>query len=220
MNRTREQKRLSRRITFWLAIGLLAVAVGFTAGVLSWEPKETPTPAPAESEEPKTETAALTCLEPESLLERSKLEYTPPDPVLVETESLSEAAIVLAKTVWGEARGCDTEGQAAVVWCVLNRVDSGYWSSSIIGVVTQPSQFHGYHPDHPVDSDILALVWDVLTRWQAEKTCVGSVGRVLPKEYLYFSGDGKVNTFRTEYRGGETWDWSLDSPYVEASEPS
>ena len=57
------------------------------------------------------------------------------------------------------------------------------------------------------------LVEDVLARWMAEKECVGSVGRVLPKEYLYFTGDGVHNYFTTEWQGGQTWDWSLESPY-------
>jgi len=64
-----------------------------------------------------------------------------------------------------------------------------------------------------VDPDILALVEDVLARWMAEKECVGSVGRVLPKEYLYLTGDGAHNYFTTEWQGGQTWDWSLESPY-------
>lgn len=38
-------------------------------------------------------------------------------------------------------------------------------------------------------------------------------GRVLPSDYLWFSGDGKHNYFRNAYKGGETWDWSLPSPY-------
>lgn len=150
---------------------------------------------------------------PETLLERTKPEYIPHDPVLVSPDGMGEAAEALAKTVWGEARGCSRTEQAAVVWCVLNRVDNPAWPDSITGVVTQPRQFSGYDEDNPVDEDILALVWDVLARWEAEKICVGHVGRVLPKEYLFFGGDGKTNHFRTEYRGGTTWDWSLDSPY-------
>ena len=35
----------------------------------------------------------------------------------------------------------------------------------------------------------------------------------LPKEYLYFTGDGAHNYFTTEWQGGQTWDWSLESPY-------
>lgn len=123
----------------------------------------------------------------------------------------------LARMVWGEARGCSTTERAAVVWCVLNRFDSGdpYYANymTIYDIVTQPAQFAGYDPENPLDPDILALVEDVLVRWMAEKVCVGDVGRVLPAEYLYFTGDGRVNTFRDQYKGGNTWDWSLDSPY-------
>ena len=110
-----------------------------------------------------------------------------------------------------------TPEQAAVVWCALNRVDdeSGLWPDDIVAVVTQPSQFHGYDPDHPVVPEFLALAEDVLARWEIEDTCVGDVGRVLPQEYTYFSGDGRHNYFRTEWDGGTTWDWGLESPYGE-----
>lgn len=125
----------------------------------------------------------------------------------------------LARMVWGEARGCSTTEQAAVVWCALNRFDSGdpYYANcmTIYDIVTQPAQFAGYDPENPVEPDILALVEDVLVRWMAEKVCVGDVGRVLPAEYLFFTGDGRENIFTTEWRGGEIWDWSLDSPYEE-----
>ena len=88
-----------------------------------------------------------------------------------------------------------------------------FWADTVEGITTQPCQFYGYDPSNPVDPDILALVEDVLARWMAEKECVGSVGRVLPKEYLYFTGDGVHNYFTTEWQGGQTWDWSLESPY-------
>lgn len=123
--------------------------------------------------------------------------------------------LALARTVWGEARGCTTTEQAAVLWCVLNRVDSPDFPDDPLEVVQQPSQFSGYDPEYPVWPEILALVEDVLDRWELEKTAVGDVGRVLPKEYVFFEGDNRHNYFRTEYRGGTVWDWSLDSPYEE-----
>lgn len=134
-------------------------------------------------------------------------------------DPLEDAKIALAKMVWGEARGCSTTEQAAVIWCVLNRFDSGdpYYADcrTIYDIVVQEDQFHGYDPSYPVEADILALVEDVLARWDAERYCVGDVGRVLPAEYLYFTGDGEHNYFRDQYDGGNTWDWSLDSPYEE-----
>lgn len=128
------------------------------------------------------------------------------------------AAEVLAKMVWGEARGCSTTEQAAAIWCALNRVDSmdPYFPDDIVGVVTQSGAFYGYDQDNPVTPELLALAKDVISRWSIEDNCLGDVGRVLPAEYLYFSGDGRHNYFRTDYIGGDTWDWSLESPYQES----
>jgi hypothetical protein len=58
-----------------------------------------------------------------------------------------------------------------------------------------------------------AIAADVLIRWEREKREGGEVGRVLPAEYVFFTGDGEVNHFRTEYEGGMFWDWSLKNPY-------
>ena len=121
----------------------------------------------------------------------------------------------IARTVWGEARGCSETEQAAVIWCILNRVDSSirYMPDNIIDVVTQKHQFLGYVKTFPVTEKIRELVIDVLTRWEMEKAGVENVGRVLPPECMWFHGDGWHNHFRDSYRGGNRWDWSLDSPY-------
>ena len=140
------------------------------------------------------------------------LEVTTPEPTPTVPLWSEEEVDVLAKMVWGEARGVpsDTE-KAACVWCALNRVDQGY--GSITTVITAPYQFIGYDADNPIDDEIKALCEDVLTRWYAEKDGETNTGRVLPSDYLWFSGDGKHNYFRNAYKGGETWDWSLPSPY-------
>lgn len=59
------------------------------------------------------------------------------------------------------------------------------------------------------------LALDVIERWLDEKDGETEVGRVLPREYLFFTGDGKHNHFRKEWDGGQVWDWSLQSPYEE-----
>ena len=159
--------------------------------------------APEEPEAPAMpEPTASTLPAPQETPAAEPVIYHEPDP-----------REILAKLVWGEARGCSTTEQAAVVWCVLNRVDDG--QGDIAEVATAPCQFYGYDPGNPVDAEILALVQDVLIRWSMEHSCVGSVGRVLPKEYLYFTGDGAHNYFTTGWQGGQTWDWSLASPYEE-----
>ena len=148
------------------------------------------------------------------------VEEAPSSPVVEEVEEdtpapqpwSSEEVTVLAKMVWGEARGVPSiTEQAACVWCALNRVDYGY--GSIMLVVTAPYQFIGYQEDNPVDENLIALCEDVLARWYAEKDGEEDVGRVLPSDYLWFSGDGCRNYFRNAYRGGNTWNWSLESPY-------
>lgn len=121
----------------------------------------------------------------------------------------------LCQTVYGEAMITHSDMEmAAVVWCILNRVDSTvYEADTIMEIVTARRQFHGYSPENPVDEHIKWLVLDVLGRWMSEKAGNEDAGRVLPKEYLYFEGDGWHNHFSTEYQGQEKWDWSLPNPY-------
>lgn len=131
-------------------------------------------------------------------------------------EHREEEIEALCKVVWGEARGCSTTEQAAVVWCVLNRVEDERFPNDIISVIEQPGQFDGYNISYPVDSSIYVLVVDVFNRWSIEQESLGSVGRVLPREYMWFAGNGVENIFRDSYDGNyNIWDWSLESPYKE-----
>lgn len=124
------------------------------------------------------------------------------------------AAEYLANVTWGEARGCSVTEQAAVMWCVLNRVDSPLYPDSVGEVVTQRAQFNGYSESNPITQEMLQLANSVLTYWSEGDDS----GRVLPKEYLYFTGDGKHNYFYTTWASNAVaWDWSLPSPYEEAT---
>ena len=120
---------------------------------------------------------------------------------------------MIAKTVYGEARGCSKLEQSAVIWCILNRVDKG--RSSIAKVITAPNQFHGYNSSFPVTDEIKTLVKDVIARWKLEKIVGGNVGRTLPSNYLYFSASvtGTGNVFRTSWNGGDVWNWDCWNPY-------
>ncbi len=126
-----------------------------------------------------------------------------------------EDAQYIALTIWGEARGCSKMEQAAVAWCILNRVDNEnpYFPDTISGVVKQPSQFAGYSKYNPVEDDFLELAKDVLSRWEQEKNGETEVGRVLPDKYLYFGGNGKTNSFHTQDSYNDIWDWSCSNPY-------
>ena len=124
-------------------------------------------------------------------------------------------AVALAKALWGECRGVPSEAEkAAVVWCVLNRVDSPMFPDTIMEVLTAPKQIQGYSPEFPVEPELYDLATDVLSRWYAEKSGVENVGRVLPKEYCFFEGDGEHNHFTTEWLGTDYWTYELPNPYV------
>lgn len=65
-----------------------------------------------------------------------------------------EDVAAIAKTVYGEALITHSDMEmAAVAWCILNRVDSAeaFFPDTIVEVVTQDSQFHGYSESNPVD---------------------------------------------------------------------
>lgn len=147
-------------------------------------------------------TYSQSSVEPQSMVDYGSL-YPPTD----------EEIEILSKILYREARGVtDKAQQAAVVWCILNRVDDGYWGNTIEQVATYPNAF-AWVPDTPVEEELMLLVSDVCERWNLEKSGLKDVGRTLPKEYLYFTGDGKRNNFTREWRGSEIWDWGLPSPY-------
>jgi hypothetical protein len=127
-------------------------------------------------------------------------------------------AIMLAKTMFGEARGIRSETElACIAWTVLNRVDAGY--GSIGQVVTAHKQF-AYHSSNPTVNDygidLLSLSYDVLTRWNNEKNGQADVGRVLPSDYLWYNANrvGSHNYFYNVYEGKIKWNYSLQSPYT------
>ena len=125
-----------------------------------------------------------------------------------------EDVTLIAKTVWAEARGLNDTERSAVIWCILNRCDA--WEQTIKETVTAPNQF-AYYAGSPVEEDIVRLTRDVLDRWEAEKAGETDAGRTLPKEYLFFWGDGEHNWFRTEFVGGEIWRWELEGPYTDGA---
>ena len=187
----------------------------------------TPPPTPDEPQETESRAARpKITVAPKSTAERGKHSDPPPVPEEVfcneasdpeaEADRASREADVemLARVIWGEARGVASDMEkAAVAWCVLNRVDAEEWPDTVAEVVTQRYQFVGYSPDYPAAEELKVIAADVLIRWEREKQEGGDVGRVLPAEYTFFSGDGRNNHFRNAYSGGDFWDWTLTNPY-------
>lgn len=139
------------------------------------------------------------------------------DPLPVPSES---DASLIAQILYTEIGAGTKLEQSAVVWTILNRVDSDipYFPDTIEEVCTQKikdTYMFAYDPEAPVREDLYDMAVDVMVRWYREKAGERDVGRTLPIEYVYFWGDGKHNHFRVEYQGKNYWDWSLASPYEE-----
>lgn len=107
--------------------------------------------------------------------------------------------LALARTLYGECRGCSELQQRAVCWCIFNRVDDPRFPDTVVGVITQRSQFFGYSADNPVWDSLYAVAYDCLVGWH------DGAGRVLNPEFCFFTGNGRINVFTTEWGGGDEW---------------
>ncbi|MCF4997374.1 cell wall hydrolase [Pseudomonas syringae] len=60
---------------------------------------------------------------------------------------------ILARTLWGEARGESIAGQLAVAWTIRNRVNDGktksWWGEGYAGVCQKPYQFSCWNKNDP-----------------------------------------------------------------------
>ena len=60
---------------------------------------------------------------------------------------------ILARTLWGEARGESLAGQIAVAWTIRNRVNDGkaksWWGEGYAGVCQKPYQFSCWNKSDP-----------------------------------------------------------------------
>ena len=81
--------------------------------------------------------------------------------------------------------------------------------------IEAPYQFSGYEPEYPVKEEFALLAADVLTRYRAERDGEENVGRVLPAEYCFFTGDGRRNHFTAEWKSTDCFGWTLESPYTD-----
>lgn len=157
-------------------------------------------------------------------------EYTPNEYFTI------DEIYMMAKTLYGEARGASKEQQAGVIWTLCNRYDyavahaSQNFGSTFEEIITKKSQFVGFSWSHPVTEECLKIVLDVLDRWLHEKeleknnpelseyTLSTMVGRTLPKSYIYFVSDntGLSNVFFEKWsdlKRKDFWTWEYPNVY-------
>ncbi len=134
--------------------------------------------------------------------------------LIVDITITPEEEVRLAKTLYGEDNKNSILEKSAVIWCILNRLDTQIWGDDIQEVVTH-GQFHGYFNSQKHPQWAHELVRDVVLRYALEKMGYVDVGRTLPPDYLYFNGVKGHNVFRKEYVSKSYWDWTLINPYEE-----
>ena len=111
----------------------------------------------------------------------------------------NNAEELIAKTIYGEARGCSTEEQELVAWCILNRVEDGTWGDTVEDVVTYPNAFHGYCATNPATEEHIAVATKVLNQWHAGESAPVRPPYSTTSNYTYMSGKNGHNYFREEW---------------------
>ena len=188
---TRSTMRRRSTLTRLLVSGsatLLLVSFAFCPG-----PKQDYVPIVSQTSQLMEESQDVDC---GRLIAESKAEAEASADAVVAKYSSHEVTLV-AKTVWGEARGCSREEQMLVVWCICNRADAR--DQSVERVVTAPHQFAGYSESNPVDEDILEVVREVLESWSRGEEALVLEPYATTSDYQFFTGDGAHNWFREEY---------------------
>ncbi len=72
--------------------------------------------------------------------------------------NLTDPIDVLARTIWGEARGDGRAGMTAVANVVVNRVNKpGWWGHNIVQVCTAPWQFSCWNEGDPNRAKLLSV---------------------------------------------------------------
>lgn len=99
---------------------------------------------------------------------------------------------VLARTLWGEARGEGAQGMRAVACVVMNRVKApGWWGRDVQGVCRKPFQFSCWNSNDPNREKLLAVTEDdghfALARLIAEQAIRGEVADFTGGATHYFA---------------------------------
>lgn len=135
----------------------------------------------------------------------------------VATHSFREEEVVkLAILIEGEGGGLESLTELSeIAWNVVNRIYYSGCPDNVIGVITQEGQFDGYTEGGTYSERSYWMANDVLARFERELQGEENVGRTLPKEYLFFYGDGVHNYYSIKENGAAyAWFPSMESPYV------
>jgi N-acetylmuramoyl-L-alanine amidase len=93
---------------------------------------------------------------------------------------LPQSVDTLARTLWGEARGCGSAGMSHVANVIVNRADSPrWWGDDIISVCRAPEQFSCWNAGDPNHAKLLAVTTTDVDFTIAVSLAYTAVGRKL-----------------------------------------
>lgn len=171
----------------------LFVALIILSGVVSarWMQSEYPeVMCAAASPEPTEVVAAPTQLVPQTELQAQMLaHFSQP------LKTTDPDAEFIAKVLYGMRYNSEADLRA-VVWCIINRVESPLYPDTIAEVCQQPSQWMAYSDENPVLEDLYDIADGVLVAWR-----VGG-HRPFGSEYLWFNWSSDQITFKSTFEEG------------------
>lgn len=158
----------------YIAAACLLLFVGCSA---------TPTHETTDLEPPPTQTATPT-LAP----------VFTPEPIPTPDPWTAEDVEAIARVLSGECYEDKPHDKRLVAEVILNRVSNERWGDTVIEVVTQKSQFHGYwNPSRGISDNDREIAAQALRDWYANDCAALS-------KYLFFeAGPNRENVFRENY---------------------
>jgi len=102
----------------------------------------------------------------------------------------------VARVLYGTALHHSADAQKAVVWCIINRVESSLYPDTIQEVCSQESQWMGYSVENPVIESLYSIADEVLSGWEQ-----GGYRAISP-DYLFLTWTRDEIVLRTSYTEG------------------
>ncbi len=114
---------------------------------------------------------------------------------------------VLARTIWGEARGEGSAGMSGVAAVIMNRLriaehheDGYWWGNTIIQICQKPYQFSCWNVDDPNLSKLLAM---------DERDLYFTTAKRIARRYVYARGDDVTGGATHYHARGITPSWAV-----------
>ena len=98
-----------------------------------------------------------------------------------DADMIEREAECIAKVLYGTARNHSSDGQRAVIWCILNRVEHTSYPDTVIEVCEQPQQWMGYDASNPVREELYNISLETLKSWYNQEH------RPMSADYIFMS---------------------------------